>query len=101
MFFFPKGNIREARCILSRTIHQHPSSAPLWRALAQHLLTHLPSSREAQSVNIIATATAAAACASAAAKLTQAAGLDKTITQVFLFRFSFSGLYSLIVSAGN
>lgn len=68
---------------MSRTIHQHPSSAPLWRALAQHLLTHLPSLREAQGVNIIATTTAAAACASAAAKLTQASGLHKTIAQVF------------------
>lgn len=76
-----KGNIKEARCILSRTIHQHPSSAPLWRALAQHLLTHLPSSREAQGVNIFATTTAASACASAAAKLTQASGLHKTIAQ--------------------
>ncbi|KAG0717698.1 Tetratricopeptide repeat protein 37 [Chionoecetes opilio] len=76
-----KGNIWEARCILSRTLHQHPSSAPLWRALAHHLLTHLPSSRESRGAAVIAATTAAAACASAAAKLTQAAGSHKTIAQ--------------------
>uniref|UniRef100_A0A0P4WDX8 Tetratricopeptide repeat protein 37 n=1 Tax=Scylla olivacea TaxID=85551 RepID=A0A0P4WDX8_SCYOL len=76
-----KGNIKEAKCILSRTIHQHPSSAPLWRALAQHLLTHLPSTKQSRGANIITVTTAAAACASAAAKLTQSAGLHKTIAQ--------------------
>ncbi|KAG7169340.1 Tetratricopeptide repeat protein 37-like [Homarus americanus] len=72
-----RGNTKEAKSILSRTIHQHPSSAPLWRSLARHLLTTTTST----SKKISGQCSAAAMCAAAATKLSQAAGEHKTITQ--------------------
>ncbi|XP_068245666.1 superkiller complex protein 3 [Palaemon carinicauda] len=69
------GNMKGAKLILSRIIHQHPSSSPLWRSLAQHLLT-VPKAPGQVYINKAATT-----CASAATKLAQAAGDTKSITQ--------------------
>lgn len=70
------GNMKGAKLILSRIVHQHPSSAPLWRSLARHLLT-TPTSK----VNQQRVGNAATMCASAATKLAQAAGHHKSIAQ--------------------
>ncbi|XP_045595970.2 superkiller complex protein 3 [Procambarus clarkii] len=72
-----RGNTKEAKSILSRTVHQHPSSAPLWRSLARHLLTTSSTS----SKNASGQCRAAATCASAATKLAQTAGENTTIAQ--------------------
>ncbi|XP_064110497.1 superkiller complex protein 3-like [Macrobrachium nipponense] len=69
------GNLRSAKLILSRIIHQHPASAPLWRSLAQHLLT-VP-----KAPGQVYISKAATNCASAATKLSQVAGDTKIIAQ--------------------
>lgn len=67
-----KGNFSESRLILSRTLHLHPDSAPLWRSLSRHLLT---SGTSLKSLN------ASSQAAAAATKLSQAAGENKFLAQ--------------------
>jgi len=75
LLLLQQGKEREARILLSRTIHQHPASAGLWRSLAHVLL----SATQAAPIQHCA---AAATCAATAAKLAQAAGNIDTIAQV-------------------
>ncbi|KAK7074327.1 hypothetical protein SK128_021742 [Halocaridina rubra] len=70
------GNMKAAKLILCRIIHKYPSSVPVWRTLARHLLT-MPASDGRFNQN----GRAASACASAATKLAQASGENKTIAQ--------------------
>lgn len=72
-----RSNMKEAKLILSKAIHQHPANAPLWQSLARHLLTMTTSSPASSQNNCVA----AAACAASATRLAQAAGQHKTIAQ--------------------